>query len=150
MTIETDEQRHQRRIDALEAEIAADDIADTTIVAAWHANHVFQDDFRQETTQQAQCKYRQQMDIGLPLPHFQSEGLEDGYSQYHKGGTDEAYANCFFMTFVHTADKGTKKNEKWIVKKEKSASARHFMLISSHFIARLSQTYAEYPRYLEG
>ena len=93
----------------METEITTDDIADTTIVGAWHADNVSQNDFRQETTQQAQCKYRQQMNIGLPLPHFQSEGLEDGYSQYHKGGTDEAYANCFFMTFVHTAGKGTKK-----------------------------------------
>ena len=33
---------------------------------------------------------------------------------------------------------------------EKCTSARHFMLILSHFYARLSQTNAEYPRYLEG
>jgi len=31
-------------------------------------------------------------------------------------------------------------SEKWKVKSEKFASARHFMLISSHFYARLSQT----------
>ena len=31
------------------------------------------------------------------------------------------------------------------MKSEEFASARHFLLISSHFIARLSQTYAEYP-----
>ena len=109
MTIETNEQGHQRRINALEAEIAADDIADTAIVGARHADNVSQNDFRQETTEQSQCKYRQQMNIGLPLPHFQSEGLEDGYSQYHKSGTDEAYADSFFMTFVHTAGKGTNK-----------------------------------------
>ena len=36
------------------------------------------------------------------------------------------------------------------MKSEEFASARHFMLISSLFYARLSQTYAEYPRYLEG
>ena len=115
------------------------------------------------------------MNIGLPLPHFESEGLEDSYRQHHKSAADEADADGFFMTFVHTAGKGTnkwaenqknfefsrarvlstkskvrKRNEKWIVKREKFASARHFMLISSHFIARLSQTYAEYPRYLEG
>jgi hypothetical protein len=36
------------------------------------------------------------------------------------------------------------------MKSEKFASARHFMSISSHIYARLSQTYAEYPRNLEG
>jgi hypothetical protein len=36
------------------------------------------------------------------------------------------------------------------MKSEEFASARHFMLISSHFNARLSHTYAEYPRNLEG
>jgi len=84
------------------------------------------------------------------LPHFESEGLEDSQCQHDKGATDDTYVDGFFMIFVHTTGKGTKKNEKWIVKRGKSASARHFMLISSHFIARLSQTYAEYPRYLEG
>ena len=108
MAIETDEQRHQRRIDTLEAEIATDDIADATIVGAGHADNIFQNDFRQETTEQAQCKYRQQMNIGLPLPLLESEGLEDGYRQYHEGATDGADADSFFMTFVHTADKGTK------------------------------------------
>ena len=90
------------------------------------------------------------MNICLPLPHFESEGLENSDRQHDEGATDDADIYGFFVTLVHTADKGTKKNEKWIVKKEKCASARHFLLISSHFIARLSQTYAEYPRYLEG
>ena len=148
MTIEADEQWHQRRVNALETEITTDDIADTTIVGTWHADNVSQNDFRQETTEQTQSKDCQQMNISLPLPHFQSEGLEDGYRQYHKGGTDEAYADSFFMTFVHTAGKGSNKNEEWRMKSEEFASARHFLLISSHFIARLSQTYAEYPRYL--
>ena len=93
----------------METEITTDDITDTTIVGAWHADNVSQNDFRQETTQQAQCKYRQQMNIGLPLPHFQSEGLEDGDCQHHKGGADEADADGFFVAFVHTADKGTNK-----------------------------------------
>ena len=30
------------------------------------------------------------MNIGLPLPHFESEGLEDGYRKHHKGGADKA------------------------------------------------------------
>ena len=38
---------------------------------------------------------------GLPLPHFESEGLEDSQCQHDKGAADEADANCFFMTFVH-------------------------------------------------
>ena len=131
MAIEADKQRHQRRINALETEITTDDIADTTIVGAWHVDNVSQNDFRQDTTQQTQCKYRQQMNIGLPLPHFESEGLEDGYSQYHKGGTDEAYADSFFMTFVHTADKST---NKWA----ENQTIRHFSAISSHFFTHLS------------
>ena len=49
------------------------------------------------------------MNIGLPLPHFESKGLEDSYRQHHEGAADEADADGFFMTFVHTADKGTKK-----------------------------------------
>ena len=36
------------------------------------------------------------------------------------------------------------------MKNEEFASARHFSTLSSHFYARLSQTYAEYPRYFEG
>ena len=51
----------------------------------------------------------QQMDISLPLPHFESEGLEDGYCQHHEGSADKTGVDGFFMTFVHTADKGTKK-----------------------------------------
>jgi hypothetical protein len=71
-------------------------------------DNVSQNDFRQEATEQAQCKYRQQMNIGLPLPHFESERFEDGYRQHHEGGADEADVEGFFMTFVHTVGKGTK------------------------------------------
>ena len=88
------------------------------------------------------------MNIGLPLPHFDSEGLEDGYRQHHEGTADKSDTDGFFMTFVHTADKGNQK--KWRMKNEEFASARPFMLISSQFIARLSQTYADYPKHLEG
>ena len=35
-------------------------------------------------------------------------------------------------------------------KDEEFATAHHFFAFSSHFFARLSQNYAEYPRYLEG
>ena len=48
------------------------------------------------------------MDVCLSLPHFESEGLEDGYRQHHEGAADEADADGFFMTFVHTAGKITK------------------------------------------
>ena len=48
------------------------------------------------------------MNISLPLPYFESEGLEDGYRQHHKGGTDETDADGFLVTFVHTVGKGTK------------------------------------------
>ena len=108
VTVEADEQRHQWRIDALEAEIAADDITDTMVVGAGHADYIAQDDFRQETTEQAQCKYRQQMNVSLPLPHLKAEGLEDGYRQHHEDSADEARADGFFVTFVHTVGKGTK------------------------------------------
>jgi hypothetical protein len=49
------------------------------------------------------------MNIGLPLPHFESEGLEDSQCQHDKGATDDTYVDGFFMIFVHTAGKGTKK-----------------------------------------
>ena len=52
MAVEADKQRHQRSIDTLEAEITTDDIADTTIVGAWHADNVSQNNFCQETTEQ--------------------------------------------------------------------------------------------------
>ena len=90
------------------------------------------------------------MKIGLPLPWFESEGLEDRNRQYHESGTDEAYADGFFVTFVHTAAKVLILSEKWIVNSEKLATARHFFRISSQIHHRLSQTRAEYPRYLEG
>ena len=83
------------------------------------------------------------MNIGQPLPHFESEGLEDSYRQHHESAADEADADGFFMTFVHTADKSNTITSNY-------QTIRHFSTISSHFIARLSQTYAEYPRYLEG
>ena len=45
------------------------------------------------------------MKIGLPLPCFESEGLEDGNRQYHESSTDDTNAYSFFVTFVHTAGK---------------------------------------------
>jgi hypothetical protein len=108
MTVEADEQRHQGRVDALETEIAADDIVDTTVVGAGHANNESKNEFRQETADDAQCKDVQQMDIGLPLPYFESKGFEDGYCQHHEGATDDAYVDGFFMSFVHTGGKGNK------------------------------------------
>ena len=45
------------------------------------------------------------MQIGLPLPYFESEWLEDGNRQYHESGTDETNADGFFVTFVHTLAK---------------------------------------------
>ena len=88
--------------------IAADDIADATIVGARHADNIFQNDFRQKTTEQTQGKDAQQMDIGLPLPHFKSEGFEDSYRQYDEDAADNTDADGFFVTFVHTVSKSTK------------------------------------------
>ena len=45
------------------------------------------------------------MQIGLPLPYFESEGLEDGNRQYHESGTAESDADGFFVTIVHTSTK---------------------------------------------
>ena len=83
------------------------------------------------------------MNIGLPLPHFESEWLENGYRQHHEGGADKADTKGFFMTFVHTADKSNT-----ILSNHQTI--RHFSVISSHFHYRLSHTHAEYPRNLEG
>ena len=83
------------------------------------------------------------MNTGLPLPHFESEGLKDGYCQHHEGGADKTCADGFFVTFVHTIGKSNTilLNHQII---------RHFSVISSHIWLRLSQNYAEYPRNLEG
>ena len=51
------------------------------------------------------------MQIGLPLPCFESEGLEDGYGQYHEGGTDDSDGDGFFVIFVHTAAKVRNKTD---------------------------------------
>ena len=51
------------------------------------------------------------MQIGLPLPCFESEGLEDRNSQYHESATDDADADGFFVTFVHTAAKVRNKTD---------------------------------------
>ena len=48
------------------------------------------------------------MNICLPLPYFESEWLEDGYRQHHEGAADEADADGFFVTFVHTTGKSNK------------------------------------------
>lgn len=45
------------------------------------------------------------MKIGLPLPYFESEGLEDSNRQNHESSTDETNADGFFVTFVHTLAK---------------------------------------------
>ena len=82
------------------------------------------------------------MDIGLPLPHLKSEWLEDGYRQHHEGGAEKADADGFLVAFVHTSRKGTKKSEK-------ISFTHHISFISPQIHDRLSQTRAEYPRYLE-
>lgn len=51
------------------------------------------------------------MNISLPLPNLESEGLEDGQRQHHEGTTDDTNVDGFFMTFIHTAGKGTKKDK---------------------------------------
>ena len=86
------------------------------------------------------------MQIGLPLPYFESEGFEDRNRQYHESGTDESDADGFFVTFVHTAAKVQILSEKWIVKSEKFATARHSSHISSQIHNHSSQIRAEYPR----
>ena len=88
------------------------------------------------------------MQIGLPLPYFESEGFEDRNRQYYESGTDESDADGFFVTFVHTAAKVQKLSEKRRMKSEKFAIAHHSSLISSQIHNHSSQTPAEYPRYL--
>jgi hypothetical protein len=41
------------------------------------------------------------------LPHFESEGLEDGYCQHHEDGADETCTDGFFVTFVHMGYKSS-------------------------------------------
>ena len=89
------------------------------------------------------------MQKGLPSFCIKSEGLEDRNSQYHESATDDADADGFFVTFVHTAAKVQILSEKWIVDSEIFAVARPFFRISSLIHYHSSQTPAEYPRYLE-
>ena len=89
------------------------------------------------------------MQIGLPLPYFESEGLENRNCQYHESGTDESDTDGFFVAIVHTATKVQKLSEKRRMKSEKFAIAHHSSLISSQIHNHSSQTPAEYPRYLE-
>jgi hypothetical protein len=89
------------------------------------------------------------MQIGLPLPYFESEGLENRNCQYHESGTDESDTDGFFVTIVHTATKVQKLSEKRRMKSVKIATARHSSHISSQIYNHSSQTPAEYPRYLE-
>ena len=69
------------------------------------------------------------MQIGLPLPNFESEGFEDRNCQYHESGTDESDSDGFFMIFVHTAAKVLKLSEKYIVNSEKLAVVRHIFVL---------------------
>ena len=89
------------------------------------------------------------MQIGLPLPYFESEGLENRNCQYHESGTDESDTDGFFVTIVHTATKVQKLSEKRRMKSEKFAIAHHSSLISSQIHNHSSQTPAEYPRNLK-
>ena len=49
------------------------------------------------------------------MTHHELHGMGIGGDLFHlseidhKSGTDEAYADSFFMTFVHTTGKGTNK-----------------------------------------
>ena len=110
MAVETDEQRHQWCVDTLETEITTDDITDATVIGTGHAYNVSQNKFCQKTTEQAQYKYCQQMNIGLPLPYFKPKRFEDSYRQHHENSADKTNADGFFMTFVHTANKSNKYN----------------------------------------
>jgi len=89
------------------------------------------------------------MQIGLPLPYFESEGLENRNCQYHESGTDESDTDGFFVTIVHTATKVQKLSEKRRMKSVKIATARHSSHISSQIYNHSSQTPAEYPKNLE-
>jgi hypothetical protein len=46
------------------------------------------------------------MQTGLPLPYFESEGLEDGNRQYHESGTDSPRRYRFYMSLFHICRKG--------------------------------------------
>jgi hypothetical protein len=82
------------------------------------------------------------MNVCLPLPHFESEGLKDGYRQHDEGGTDETGADGFLVTSIHIAGKSN-------IFLSNRQTAHHFSTISSLFHARLSLNCAEYPRILE-
>ena len=82
------------------------------------------------------------MDVCLPLPHFETKGLEDGQRQHHEGAADNTDVDSLSMRFVHMADKG---NIILLIHQ----TIYHFSAISSHICVHLSHTDAEYPRYLD-
>ena len=108
MAIEAYHQGNKRGVDALEPEVAPDDVVDTPFCGAWHSNQILQKAFRHHATHYPHCKYGQQMGAMLPLPHFKSEGLEDGKGKHREGATDGADADNFFLSLCHTAGKGKK------------------------------------------
>ena len=124
MTIEANEQRNQWRVDDLEPEVATDDVTDSVFDGSWFLDDIFQYTFCQHATHDSQHPQHQQMNVCLPLPRIQSEGLEHSQCCHHKRGANDTCYDRFFPSFIHIDHKGT------------------------DFFCHSSQKHAEYPKYL--
>ena len=87
------------------------------------------------------------MNISLPLPHFESEGLENGNRQHHEDGADETRADGFFVAFVHTVGKGTNKGAEnqtihhiFMQNIPESWRVRRFIITLQHITGREAHT----------
>ena len=107
MSIEANDQRNERCVDELEPEVAAYDVIDSTFRRSRHSDEILQDNFDKHTCSEPQCANGQQVGIGLPLPCFESKGLEHEQGQHRKSDADDTYSDCFFLTFIHTVRKDT-------------------------------------------
>ena len=141
MAVQADEQCHQRGVDQLEPQVAADDVIDTLIIGAGHFDDILERGIGHRTTHKAQQPHRQQMDIASPLPSLQTEGFEDGQGEHREDGADDAGHNRIFLSLAHTADKGTINVPILDLYSSQLCTLSHFCCHSSH-------KPAEYPKNL--
>ena len=77
MTIEADYQRDEGCVDELKAEVAADDVLDPLVESCRHAYNIFKDAFGDDAHRYTQHPYREEVEIGLPLPCREGKRLEN-------------------------------------------------------------------------
>ena len=112
MAIEADAQCHERCIDKLKYEVAADDVFGAFLEWPRHLDNIFQDDVRHHADEEANHSQHYQMCISLPLPIRHPERLEHCQCHYCKRSADNSRCYRFFASLFHTSRKDTKKRVK--------------------------------------